>query len=425
MGNVITQIALSELIPGMFHPHQENQNDNLDNLTNSIKNLGIIEPLIVRKKDNKYEIIIGNRRFNAAKILNLEKVPAIIVEATDEQVLNMVITNNIQRKELTSKEEAILYSNAIKYPNVNIKQLSIKLGIPEDRINSKLKIIKKNINNNNQVLTQNEKLEAPKTKNNLINNDIINLTQLNKNESELRRERLNMNENQFVPTNNINNELPQNNGMQLNQEPTFGGRFFPSMDNLNNNSEIINNQEISNSPLIDLTENNIPSPEPQPIPNYNPSVTVAPQVQAPQPEIVTTPIEQPNLETNMPNYNNLDIPQVPNIPTNELNNVAPLEENNQIQGVNSSITQPEPVIQNVNIPEQPISPEQIINPNISINNIPELNTQNINTTQPKDVTPIINIFKSIATNFEILGYKITLNEGETPNTHTINIEVEK
>ena len=109
MDNVIQYIGLSELIPGEFHPHLETSNDNLENLTNSIKNYGILEPLIVRPKDKRFEIILGNRRYKAASSLGMEKVPVIILNIDDTKALELVISDNIQRKELSSKEEAYLY----------------------------------------------------------------------------------------------------------------------------------------------------------------------------------------------------------------------------------------------------------------------------------------------------------------------------
>ena len=143
MNNVIQSIPLTLLITSELHPHLEFQADNLDNLVNSIKKYGIIEPLLVRPKDNKFEIILGNRRYNAAKQLGLDKVPVIITNINDEIALNMIISDNIQRKELTSKEEARLYDKALSFPNINKEQLSINLGIPLDRIASKLELLKK------------------------------------------------------------------------------------------------------------------------------------------------------------------------------------------------------------------------------------------------------------------------------------------
>ena len=411
MDNVI-QLALIDLIPGEFHPHLENQNDNIDGLVNSIKNLGIIEPLIVRKKEDKYEIINGNRRYNAAKQLNLEKIPVIVINATDEEVLNIIITNNVQRKELTGKEEALLYEKAIRYPNVNVEQLSLKLGIPEDRINSKLKIVKKNENKTNQILT-NHNINGQTTdikNNNIINNDIINLNNLNN--EEIRRERSNMNENQFTTPNQ--GTAPQN--FESNQGPTFGGRFFPAMDNP---SQINSQPAPQSNQLVDLTGNTIQNQGTVPVPNQG-------------------PISNPEIE-NTPAMNNTN-PEPINIPTyNNIPTQTPVtEENNQMENI------PTPTLEEIekslnivpestpSIPETPNLETQLENntvQEISREPLPELeNIPNIETkeaTPIKEVTPIINIIKSIVTNMELLGYKINITENEGLTNYNINIEVEK
>ena len=426
MGNVITYIALNDLIPSEFHPHLEYQQDNLENLTNSIKKIGIIEPLIVRKKDNKYEIIIGNRRYNAAKILNIDKLPAIIREINDEQAIYMIIANNLQRKELTSKEEAQLYEKALVYQNQNIEQLSITLGIPEDRIQSKLKIIKK-LNTNPLIQNSKEIEQQQNMKNNLINNDIINLTELNNN--EIRKERLNMNENQFMP-NNINNEGIQQNNEQINQEPTFGGRFFPSMDNLTamNNQPNIQQPQTNTSPepLINLTDNG-------PINNIDKSINN----QIPVPNI--TPEPQTNQSVTLPNI------EVPNFNLGETNNItAPIENPQPEININSEIPNLTPNIpelnieQGPNIPQMPQQESQInistplpINENTSnttlnLDNMPNLNipTPSV-TTSSKDITPIVNIIKNIVSNMELMGYNLKITEDDTGMSYKIDIEVEK
>ena len=153
MENSIKYINIDDLIPGEFQAHFENIGDNVDNLANSIKKYGIITPLIVREKGVKqYEIILGNRRYSAAKLVGLQQVPVIILDVDDEKALDIVISDNIQRRELTAKEEAYLYDKDLEYTENNEKKLSDKLGIPLDRIISKLSFIRKNnnLNQNNQ-----------------------------------------------------------------------------------------------------------------------------------------------------------------------------------------------------------------------------------------------------------------------------------
>ncbi|MBQ6495274.1 MAG: ParB/RepB/Spo0J family partition protein [Bacilli bacterium] len=435
MGNTITYIPIAELIPSEFHAHLEFQNDNIDNLANSIKQLGILEPLIVRKKDDKYEIIIGNRRYNAAKSIGMDKVPVIVENITDEQAINMIITNNVQRKELTGKEEASLYDKAISYPNTNVEKLSITLGIPIDRIYSKLKLIKKHNNNSNQIL-KNSLNNETEVNNNLINNDIINLSELDKN--EIRRERIEMNENQSMD-NNINNGLEQNLGQGMNTEPAFGGRFFPSMEESNN---IVNglNQQIPNQDLNNIQPNiNV---EPAPIPNFSeptpetniPAFNNANPIPSPEANIPTfnNVDPTPSPEVNIPTFNNTDQTSSTSVEQSNYNEVPsmtnPLSFQNNYQeqttiesGLNNmEVPNEVPSINpNINV-ENPIPTNETLNPEFDLNSIP-----NLNNTESKDITPIINMIKSITTNMELLGYKINVTENEEATSYKINIEVEK
>lgn len=439
MGDVITYIPLSNLLPGEFHPHLEFQADNLDNLINSIKSIGIIEPLIVRKKDEKYEIIIGNRRYNAAKSLNLEKIPAIIVNVNDEQALKMIITDNIQMKELSSKEEANLYAKALAYPNVNVEQLSITLGIPIDRINSKLKLIKNLITNNNQLIEKKPEIQLQTSNNNTINNDIISLTELNN--EQIRRERLNMNENQAMP--NMNNLQPNNN-QEMNQQPAFGGRFFPSIDEKNQGemeqAKSTNTPNIgSNEPLVNLTSlNNNQGSDTitMPIPNLEEPL---PSVNNPIPDIniPDSPIQNMNIQNSepiQPSNNNISPPPISNEvianipeqitqPTMNINN----ESMPSIPDLNLNINIPnsEPLIPSFS--QESVTPieDKIISPNASMESVLNQEKSNSMLNDSKNITPIVNIIKSVISNMELMGYKFNVTENEEPEKYIINIEVEK
>ena len=444
MDNVIQNIPLINLITSEMHPHLEFQTDNLDNLINSIKKYGIIEPLLVRPKDNKFEIILGNRRYNAAKQLGLEKVPAIISNINDETALNIIISDNIQRKELSSKEEARLYDKALSFPNINKEQLSINLGIPLDRITSKLELLKKDtpvIDNKQQ-----EQEAQYQNENNSVNNDIINLSELNKERNE--RDEIYMNNNQFVE-NNMNNNL--NNGVENNgqQTPTFGGRFFPSMEDeptnmnmggitpqpmpANNMTPDMNNNLNNSSPLIDLTDEGTDiNPEPsieQSTPNI-PDMNQAPIIGEPLPNVETQiqNVEQPIPNINQPlqgmeqapidglnnNYSNNNVMEDPTL--NQNMNIPNISGMNQMQ---QSVVPEMPVLEEA--PMNNMSNMEIQEPqmNIAPNNVPEQPLQG------KDVVPVVNMIKNLAMSIESLGYKINITENDGNNSYNINIEVEK
>lgn len=381
MDNSIKYINLSELIPGEFQPHIEETKASLENLTNSIKNHGIIIPLIVRPKGIQYEIILGNRRYNAARILRIEKVPVIVLDIDDAKAIDLIISDNIQRKELTGKEEGYLYEKALEYPNINTEKLSITLGIPLDRITSKLNLLKREDKKEPPKLFGNQNQVPTNSQPNFINNDIINLADLNQKEKE--RDEFNMNNNQFV-----NNEPINTNNQGVNQqtqpsstEPTFGRRFFPSLEdeptnmnlntglggiNIPNNvsqpSNIVNS---NSSSFIDLTDtSHEPSPVSNPtIPNLN--TTQDSQINMPN---IPGNINTPSLsnEISQQNLNNTQN----NVPLSDLNNQNIIPQTNQ--NLNSQLNQP--INNNINLDsainnQQPLDGSLNQNMNIPLSNL--------------------------------------------------------
>ena len=113
----INKLSISDLLRNKFQPRKIFDEDNLKDLTNSIKELGIIQPIIVRKsvdRDSKYEIIAGERRWLAAQKAGLHEVPVIINDVDDLKSLEFAIVENVQRHDLNAIEEARGYQRLIK-----------------------------------------------------------------------------------------------------------------------------------------------------------------------------------------------------------------------------------------------------------------------------------------------------------------------
>ena len=106
-------LALDQVRPNPFQPRKEIDPKNLEELVQSIKENGIIQPVLVRRKADGYELIAGERRFTAAKVLKLKEIPAIIREATDEESLELALIENIQRQNLNPIEKAKAYQYLI------------------------------------------------------------------------------------------------------------------------------------------------------------------------------------------------------------------------------------------------------------------------------------------------------------------------
>ena len=100
------EIKIANIIPCAFQPRTEFDREALESLAQSIKEKGVLQPLLVRKKNDKYEIIAGERRWRAAQLAGLEKVPAIVKNLSDSETLEIALIENLQRENLSAIEEA-------------------------------------------------------------------------------------------------------------------------------------------------------------------------------------------------------------------------------------------------------------------------------------------------------------------------------
>ena len=117
----IRQIPVEEIIPNRFQPRINFDETALNELANSIKQYGIVQPLVLRPLGDKYEIIAGERRYKAANIAGLSVVPAIVTDMDDDTSAEVALVENVQRRDLSSIEEAKSYKNMVTYLKVKIK----------------------------------------------------------------------------------------------------------------------------------------------------------------------------------------------------------------------------------------------------------------------------------------------------------------
>lgn len=127
-GETVRQIALGEIQSSPYQPRQNFKPESLQELVDSIREQGIIQPLIVRKVDRHYELIAGERRWRAAKTLGLKDVPAILREASDRQVLEFALIENLQRADLNVVEEAQAYARLSSEFNLKQEEIARKVG---------------------------------------------------------------------------------------------------------------------------------------------------------------------------------------------------------------------------------------------------------------------------------------------------------
>ncbi len=138
------KIAISSIVPNKNQPRKLFEKNSLEELTNSIKERGIIQPLIVRKSedlDDKYELIAGERRWQAAQSAGLHDVPAIVIEADSLKSLELAIIENVQRKDLNAIEEADSYKNLIDNFNYDQDEVARFIGKSRSHVANSLRLL--------------------------------------------------------------------------------------------------------------------------------------------------------------------------------------------------------------------------------------------------------------------------------------------
>lgn len=450
MDNVVQNISMEDIVSSNFQVTPEEQ-QKIDSLVELIKKIGQVDPILVRPKNGKYEIVLGIDKYQAAKIAGLNNIPAIIKEVDDETFSKYL---NIENKQITQN---------------NLPAQTIEQQIKKDNLPS----------------------ENWQNKTSIENSDIINLSELSKKEYE--RDDFKMNNEQLnnnMMTNNF--EQPQMNN-QSSQGPTFGGSFYPSLEDEPTNMNMmggipsqstIHEVPTTNNNLIDLTDlsiDNVPvMPTPPTMNNQVPEVNPMNNIQMPQndfgmnePTMTPQPemsgmaplptMEQPqafqptdniiNLEalqtnnppiqpmsepTTMTSFNSdfgvptsmptsLDVPQniapqTPGVPEiNPMNNIQ-MPQNDF--GMNGPTPMTQPEIPGMAIPSNP-EPVSIPNFNNDFTVPTPMSTPTPVIEPMKDITPVTNTIKNLVSSLETFGYKINIIEEELPTSIKLTIEVEK
>ena len=138
----IVELKLSELRSNPYQPRKVFKDESLEELASSIKEHGVFQPIIVKKSIKGYEIIAGERRFRASKLAGLEKIPAIIREFTDEQMMEIALLENLQRENLSSIEEAEAYHTMIQNLGLTQDELAKKVGKSRSHITNILGLLR-------------------------------------------------------------------------------------------------------------------------------------------------------------------------------------------------------------------------------------------------------------------------------------------
>lgn len=137
----VLQITPDEIASNPLQPRREFASQPMDELVESIKQYGIIQPLVVTKSNGRYELIAGERRLRAAKIAGLKKVPVVARDAKEQEKLELALIENIQREDLNSIEEALAYKKLIDEFDLNQEELAKRVGKARSSVSNVLRLL--------------------------------------------------------------------------------------------------------------------------------------------------------------------------------------------------------------------------------------------------------------------------------------------
>lgn len=137
-----TMMKISDIEPNREQPRKKFDKEALEELADSIRQFGIIQPIVVQKKEDYYEIIAGERRWRAAKLAKLKEVPVVIKEYTKQEVMEIALIENIQRKDLNPIEEALAYKSLIDEYKLKQEELAKRVSKSRAAIANSMRLLR-------------------------------------------------------------------------------------------------------------------------------------------------------------------------------------------------------------------------------------------------------------------------------------------
>ncbi len=139
---VESSLRITELEPNRDQPRKQFNEDALHDLAESIKQHGVLQPILVQKRDNYYEIIAGERRWRAAKIVGLKEVPVIIKDFTEQEIVEVALIENIQREDLNPIEEALAYKRLLEDYNLKQDEVAERVAKSRSAVTNSMRLLK-------------------------------------------------------------------------------------------------------------------------------------------------------------------------------------------------------------------------------------------------------------------------------------------
>ena len=138
----VKKIQIKDIVPNRFQPRTVFSDEKIEELALTIRTHGIIQPIVVREVDGKFELIAGERRWRAVQTLGWEVIPAIVKDFNDTETASVALIENLQREELSSIEEAVAYAKLLELHNLTQEALAQRLGKGQSTIANKLRLLK-------------------------------------------------------------------------------------------------------------------------------------------------------------------------------------------------------------------------------------------------------------------------------------------
>ena len=366
----VVSLKLDLLIPNSYQPRKTFNDNTLNELALSIREYGVINPILVRQQGEKYEIIAGERRVRAAKKAGLTEIPAIIKNIEEQKMAEIALIENLQRENITPIEEAESYEAILKQANITESKLSEMIGKSQSSIANKIRLLSlpdiiKNALLKREISERHARallaISDEQTQTALLQkiiNEKLTVKELEKiikeeNKKE-EKESENMNNENFFP-NVTDNTMNQNTNMVLNQ-PNMVAPTAPQVDIMPMNNQAVD--QTMTTPLM-------------PMPNAMPMVT------NPNEMVQQTPVMDNQVVSPIPNFGMNNMPEF-----------------NQVTNFNTA----EPVAPSV--PDMPVSNE----------------TEQISTMEPLNNFPLFDNPSVVSSPVETPVTPVPVIEGTIPNT---------
>lgn len=347
----VVELDLNDILPNRFQPRIKFNEESILELSKSIKEHGVIQPIVVRPVGDKYEIIAGERRFKASLVAGKKVIPAIISHFDDRESSEVALIENVQRKDLTAIEEAISYKKILDMGHITQEELAGKVGKSQSTIANKIRLL--NLDDEVQEALLEEKISERHAR------SLLKLTDITRQKEMLGTiiaNRLTVRTTDNAIAEMLKNESAKQKAPRK-EEPVIIEEKIVNMEKRNDNMQIFDPFNIGAS---------------------EPSVEETPSVpeMAPVPEEVSIPSIVPSLEEVPPVVG--ETPTIPPI-VQPLEEIAPVTEEVSIPldaPVEQSIEGIPPIAEEIQIPIAPIEEntsalEESVTPDFSFNEIPQ------------------------------------------------------